>query len=371
MSIKILTVFGTRPEAAKMVPLVAVLRDCPYTKIKVAVTAQHRAQLDQVLNVFNIKPDYDLDIMQPRQTLADITIRALKGVEETIAKDKPDLVLVHGDTTTTLAASLAAYYAQVKLGHVEAGLRTYDKFQPFPEELNRRITSALADLHFAPTENAKLNLIKENISAHNIYVTGNTAIDCLASTVKAEHRFELDVLNNIDFSKRVIAMTAHRRENLGQPLAEICRAVRRLADSFQDIIIVYAVHLNPAVRETVFPVLSNHPRIHLIDPLNILDMHNLMSRSFFILTDSGGLQEEAPAMGKPVLVLRNVTERPEAVSAGTVDVIGTERENVFAASAQLLTDRDKYLKMASAKNPYGDGHASERIRDAILGAFNR
>ena len=367
--IKVLSIFGTRPEATKMAPLMMVLKDCPLIDLKIAVTAQHRTQLDQVLAIFGIAPDYDLDIMRERQTLADVTSRALKGVEDIIKKENPDLVLVHGDTTTTLAASLAAYYCRKPLGHVEAGLRTYDKYQPFPEEINRKLTSAIADLNFAPTEAAKNNLIKENTSAHTIFVTGNTAIDCLRYTISPNYTFNEPVLNSLDFSKRVLVMTAHRRENLGRPLENICRAIRRLTDDFEDVILVYAVHLNPAVRETVFPALSNHPRILLTDPLDVRDMHNLMNRSYLVLTDSGGLQEEVPSMGKPVLVLRNVTERPEALEAGTVELAGTEEDGIYKAASRLLTDTDKYNQMAQAKNPFGDGHASERIRDAILKYF--
>jgi UDP-N-acetylglucosamine 2-epimerase len=369
--IRVLSVFGTRPEAAKMAPLLAVLKESHDIESKTAVTAQHRSQLDQVLDIFGITPDYDLDIMRPRQTLADITSRALKGVEDVIKKENSDLILVHGDTTTTLAASLAAYYCQKALGHVEAGLRTYDKYQPFPEEMNRRLTGAIADLNFAPTETAKKNLIKENISAHTIYVTGNTAIDCLRFTIKPGYRFSEPVLNGLDFSKRLLVMTAHRRENLGQPLVNICNAVKRLVNDFEDVIFVYAVHLNPAVRETVFPILSGMPRVYLTDPLNIEDLHNLMNRSYMVLTDSGGLQEEVPSMGKPVLVLRNVTERPEAVEAGTAELAGVEEERIYNSARSLLTDSGKYSRMAQAKNPFGDGRASERIRDAILDYFRK
>jgi UDP-N-acetylglucosamine 2-epimerase len=363
-----MTIFGTRPEATKMAPLIKVLDACAGIESIVAVTAQHREQLDQVLDIFNIKPRYDLNIMRQRQTLADITTQALVGIERIIKEAKPHVVLVHGDTTTTLAASLAAYYNQAKLGHVEAGLRTYDKYQPFPEEINRRVTSVLADYHFAPTNAAKENLIKENILANNIHVTGNTAIDCLKYTLRAEYTFGESALNELDFCKRVIVVTAHRRENLGEPLRNICRAIRRLADRYHDIAIVYPVHLNPTVREVVFDSLANHPRIVLTDPLDIMDMHNLLDRSYLVLTDSGGLQEEVPSMGKPVLVLRNVTERPEAVAAGTVDLVGTDEERVFTAARALLDDAQRYKTMASANNPYGDGFASERIRDILLGA---
>ncbi|MDR1538986.1 MAG: UDP-N-acetylglucosamine 2-epimerase (non-hydrolyzing) [Clostridiales bacterium] len=364
--IKIMTVFGTRPEASKMGPLIKVLKQSPEVDAIVAVTAQHREQLDQTLDIFGIKPDYDLNIMKPRQTLADITSYALKGIEEIINGAKPDLVLVHGDTTTTFAASLAAHYCKTKLGHVEAGLRTYDKFQPFPEEMNRRLTSALADLHFAPTSKSKENLIKENISAQTIYVTGNTAIDCLRTTLEEGYTFSRDSLNRLDPKKKLIVMTAHRRENLGAPLENICRAAKRFIQRYPDTLLVYAVHLNPAVRETVYPILEGTDRIVLTDPLDLKDMHNLMNKSHFVLTDSGGLQEEVPSMGKPVLVLRNVTERPEAVEAGTVALAGVSEENVLNACIELMENSEKYNRMAQAKNPYGDGYASERILEAVL-----
>jgi len=367
--IKTLSVFGTRPEATKMAPLMLALQECPLIDSKIAVTAQHREQLDQVLNIFGITPDYDLDIMRPRQSLADVTSRALKGIEDIIKTENPDLVLVHGDTSTTLASSLAAYYNRKALGHVEAGLRTYDKYQPFPEEINRKVASAIADLNFAPTEHAKNNLIKENISAHTIYVTGNTAIDCVRHTLRPGYVFHEPVLNSLDFSKRVLTMTAHRRENLGRPLENICGAVRRLANDFKDIAVIYPVHLNPAVRETVFPMLSGLPNVTLTEPLDVQDLNNLMNRSYMVLTDSGGLQEEAPAMGKPVIVMRNVTERPEAVEAGTVELAGVAEDDIYNAAKRLLTDAGRYKQMASAKNPYGDGRASERIRDAILKYF--
>ncbi|MDR3239525.1 MAG: UDP-N-acetylglucosamine 2-epimerase (non-hydrolyzing) [Clostridiales bacterium] len=364
--LKVMTVFGTRPEASKMAPVIQVLRGCPSIDTQVTVTAQHREQLDQVLRIFKITPDYDLNVMRARQTLADITTAALNGLDTVLREAAPDLVLVHGDTTTTLAASLAAYYNQIPLGHVEAGLRTYDKYQPFPEEINRRLTGVLADLHFAPTTLSKENLIKENIPAQTIYVTGNTAIDCLRTTLSPNHRFTEERLNHLDFTRRVITMTAHRRENLGRPLTEICRAVKRLAEEHEDVEVVYAVHLNPAVRETVVPILGGLPRVLLTEPLDIMDMHNLMNRSYMVLTDSGGLQEEVPSMGKPVVVLRNVTERPEAVEAGTVVLAGAEEESVYAAVRELLYNEAKYRQMARAVNPFGDGRASEKILAAIL-----
>ncbi len=370
--IKVMSVFGTRPEAIKMAPLVKLLQQTPEIKSIVCVTAQHRQMLDQVLEIFDLKPDYDLDIMQAKQTLAGITTRALTGLEEVMAKEKPDLVLVHGDTSTTFAGALAAYYNQIKVGHVEAGLRTYDKYQPFPEEMNRRLTGALCDLHFAPTPLAKEHLLKENIPEADISITGNTVIDALQHTIEADYTFSEAVLNTIDYqNKRVIAMTAHRRENLGEPLEAICRAVLRLAEEFPDVEVVYAVHKNPAVQEVVYRILGGHPSIHLTEPLDLKDMHNLMSRSYFVMTDSGGLQEEVPSMGKPVLVLRNVTERPEGVEAGTLKLAGTDEETIYAMAKELLCDAAAYQAMAQAKNPFGDGQASRRIIEHILYAFGQ
>ncbi len=458
--IKVMSVFGTRPEAIKMAPLVKVLEQTEgiesivcvtaqhremldqvleifdlhpkydlnimqsrqtlagittraLTGLEEVVTAQHREMLDQVLEIFDLHPKYDLNIMQSRQTLAGITTRALTGLEEVMAEEKPDIVLVHGDTSTTFAGALAAYYNQVKVGHVEAGLRTYDKYQPdivlvhgdtsttfagalaayynqvkvghveaglrtydkyqpFPEEMNRRLTGALTDLHFAPTKLAKEHLLKENIDADGIFITGNTVIDALAHTIEENYTFHEEELNTIDFKgKRVIAMTAHRRENLGQPLENICHAVKRIVEDFPDVEVVYAVHKNPAVVEPVHRILGNNPRIHLTDPLDLKDMHNLMCRSFFVMTDSGGLQEEVPSMGKPVLVLRNVTERPEGVEAGTLKLAGTDEETIYAMAKELLTDAKVYESMAQAKNPFGDGNASKRIAAAILYAFGK
>lgn len=368
--IKVMSVFGTRPEAIKMAPLVKALEKEEKTESIVCVTAQHREMLDQVLRDFNIVPDYDLNIMKAGQTLEDITVRALTGIGDVIRKVKPDIVLVHGDTSTTFAASLAAFYNQTKIGHVEAGLRTYDKYQPFPEEMNRRLTGAMADLHFSPTETAKSNLLKENISADGIFITGNTAIDALKTTLDDNYVFTVDELNKIDYKhRRVITVTAHRRENLGEPLVNICKALRRIADDYDNVEIVYAVHKNPAVSGPVHTILGGHGRIHLMDPLDLRDMHNLMNRSFMVMTDSGGLQEEVPSMGKPVLVLRNVTERPEGVAAGTLKLAGTDLETVYSMAKQLLTDPAEYEKMAVAKNPFGDGNASERIVNAILYSF--
>lgn len=370
--IKVMSVFGTRPEAIKMAPLVKVLEQTEEIESIVCVTAQHREMLDQVLEIFDLHPQYDLNIMQSRQTLAGITTRALMGLEDVMAKEKPDIVLVHGDTSTTFAGALAAYYNQVSVGHVEAGLRTYDKYQPFPEEMNRRLTGALTDLHFAPTTLAKEHLLKENMAPESIFITGNTVIDALAHTIEESYTFHEDVLNQIDFENhRIIAMTAHRRENLGEPLENICHAVKRMVEDFPDVEVVYAVHKNPAVMEPVKAILGDHPRIHLTEPLDLKDMHNLMCRSFFVMTDSGGLQEEVPSMGKPVLVLRNVTERPEGIAAGTLKLAGTEEETIYTMAKTLLTDEAVYQSMAQAKNPFGDGNASKRIVQAILYKFQK
>jgi len=368
--IKVMSVFGTRPEAIKMAPLVKALEAEEKVESIVCVTAQHREMLDQVLQIFSLTPEYDLNIMQPFQTLAGITTRALNGLEDVIAKEKPDIVLVHGDTSTTFAGALAAYYNQVKVGHVEAGLRTYDKYQPFPEEMNRRLTGALTDLHFAPTPLAKAHLLKENISEDTIFVTGNTVIDALAHTIEEDYIFSVDELNQIDFAhRRVIAMTAHRRENLGEPLKQICRAVRRIVEDYPDVEVVYAVHKNPAVMEPVQEILGGIARVHLTEPLDLKDMHNLMARAYLVLTDSGGLQEEVPSMNKPVLVLRNVTERPEGLEAGTLKLAGNEEENVYEMTKMLLEDCDIYKSMTQAANPFGDGYASRRIIESILYHF--
>ena len=368
--ITVMTVFGTRPEAIKMAPLVKELEKCDKIKSVVCVTAQHRQMLDQVLELFKITPDYDLDIMKERQTLAGITTRALDGLDKVMAEVKPDIVLVHGDTTTTFAGSVAAFYNGAKVGHVEAGLRTYDKWSPFPEEMNRRLTGAIADLHFSPTIRNKNNLMRENVSEESIFITGNTVIDSLKTTVYDNYTFNNKELENIlNSGKRIILMTAHRRENLGEPLYNITRAVRRVADQFTDTEVIYPVHLNPAVRSVANEVLGGHDRIHLIDPLEAGDMHNAMARSYLIMTDSGGLQEEAPSLGKPVLVLRRETERPEAVEAGTVRLAGTEEDVIFQMADELLSDKAEYDKMAKAVNPYGDGNACKRIVNAILYTF--
>lgn len=368
--VKIMAVFGTRPEAIKMAPLIKELKKNDSIDCTVCVTAQHREMLDQVLEIFDIVPDYDLNIMKARQTLPEITSRALEGLYGVYNDASPDMVLVHGDTTTTFAASLAAFYAKIKVGHVEAGLRTYDKYSPYPEEMNRRLTGAAADLHFAPTARNKENLLKENIPEDTIYITGNTVIDALSTTVFPEYTFRDTFLKNFSFKgKRVILVTAHRRENLGKPMENIFIALRKLVDDIPDISLIYPVHLNPVVRETADRILGGHDRIHLIEPLNVQDMHNLMDRSTLVMTDSGGLQEEAPSLGKPVLVLRNETERPEAIKAGTVKLLGTGTENIYKEARLILEDAEEYQRMAKAVNPYGDGKASKRIHEALLYYF--
>ena len=370
--LKVMTVFGTRPEAIKMAPLVKELEKREEIESIVAVTAQHRQMLDQVLGIFDIKPDYDLDIMKDRQTLVDITSNVLKGLYQVIGEAKPDIVLVHGDTTTTFAGALAAFYQQTAVGHIEAGLRTYDKYSPFPEEMNRVLTGSLTELHFSPTVQNKENLLKEGKDASKIFITGNTVIDALKTTVRKDYEFSDETLKNLDFSKKIIVVTAHRRENLGEPLQNICRAIKRLAEEFKDEVqVVYPVHLNPAVREVAFSVLGEQDNVHLIEPVDVCELHNLMDRAYMIMTDSGGLQEEAPSLGKPVLVLRNETERPEAVAAGTVKIAGIHEEDIYAMGKTLLTDPNEYDKMAHAVNPYGDGLASKRSVDAILYHFGR
>ncbi|CAM3839272.1 UDP-N-acetylglucosamine 2-epimerase (non-hydrolyzing) [Mesobacillus thioparans] len=367
--IKVMTIFGTRPEAIKMAPLVLELQKHPeHFESIVTVTAQHRQMLDQVLNIFDITPDHDLNIMKDRQTLIDVTTRGLEGLDKVMKEVKPDIVLVHGDTTTTFVASLAAYYNQIVVGHVEAGLRTWNKYSPFPEEMNRQLTGVMADLHFAPTSKSAANLLQENKPEENIFVTGNTAIDALKTTVKDAYQHEvLDKLGN----DRLILMTAHRRENLGEPMRNMFRAIKRIVDEQKDVQVVYPVHLNPVVRELADEVLGNDPRIHLIEPLDVIDFHNFASRAYLILTDSGGVQEEAPSLGVPVLVLRDTTERPEGIEAGTLKLAGNEEQPIYDMATELLTDREAYEKMAKASNPYGDGRASERICEAIRFYFNR
>lgn len=367
--IKVMSIFGTRPEAIKMASLVKELEKREEVKSIVCVTAQHREMLDQVLNTFDIKPDYDLNIMKQGQTLADVTTRALIGLEKVIKEVKPDIVLVHGDTTTTFAGALAAFYNQVAIGHVEAGLRTDDKYSPYPEEMNRQCVDRMTDLYFAPTEISKNNLLKENISEEKIYVTGNTAIDAMSTTVDEDYVHP--DLEWIKPDERMILLTAHRRENLGEPMRHIFKAVKRIVDEFSDIKVIYPIHMNPKVREVASEVFDVCDRIRLIEPLEVFDFHNFLNKSYIILTDSGGIQEEAPSLGKPVLVLRDTTERPEGIKAGTLKLVGTDEEVIYEETKKLLTYIDEYEKMSKASNPYGDGHASERIVDAIVKYFNK
>lgn len=366
--IKVMTVFGTRPEAIKMAPLVLELQRYPeqITPV-VAVTAQHREMLDQVLGLFGIVPDHDLDIMAQGQTLFDVTGRAMQGLNTVLADEKPDIVLVHGDTTTTFAGALAAYYHQIDVGHVEAGLRTGNKYSPYPEEMNRKLTGSLADLHFAPTDTARDNLLKEATKKEGVVVTGNTVIDALLATVSEDYVFADPLLAGIDYrAKRVVLVTTHRRENLGEPMRHVYQALRDIIAEFSDVEIVFPVHRNPKVREVVEAELGGCARVHLIEPLEYQPFANLLARSHLILTDSGGIQEEAPSLGKPVLVLRDTTERPEAIAAGTVKLVGTERDVVYAETKRLLSDQREYDRMSDSSNPYGDGLASRRIVRAIL-----
>lgn len=368
--VTVMTIFGTRPEAIKMAPLALELQKRPGIRALCCVTAQHREMLDSVLEIFKLKPDYDLNIMQPRQTLSTITSKCLTGMDDVLNEAKPDLVLVHGDTSTTFAGALAAFYHQIPVGHVEAGLRTYDKWSPFPEEMNRKMVGAIADLHFCPTVANQKNLQRENIT-QGVFLTGNTVIDALQTTVVKDFAFAEDILNNLDYENRkVILVTCHRRENYGQPMTNIMTALRRIADAFPEVELVYPVHLSPVVQEAAHKYLDNHPRIHLIAPLAVDEMHNLMARCHLVMTDSGGLQDEAPALGKPVLVLRKETERPEAVEAGTVKLAGVEEEVIFSMANELLTNPAAYQAMAHAVNPYGDGQACRRIADAIEWHFD-
>ena len=362
--LKVMSVFGTRPEAIKMAPLALELQNRPEIKSLVCVTAQHREMLDSVMNCFNLSADYDLNIMGKNQTLTDVTTRALTGLEACFKEAEPDLVLVHGDTSTTFSAALAAFYAKIPVGHVEAGLRTYDRYSPYPEEMNRCLVGRLATLHFAPTTKNADNLRKEAVTG-DIFVTGNTVIDAMKYTI-GDGGFTSDELKNIDFSKRVIAMTCHRRENYGEPMQNIFSAVRDIALAHPEIEVVYPVHLSPVVRNAAHDILDGISNVNLIEPLDAMDMHRLMDKSFMVMTDSGGIQEEAPSLGKPVLVMRKETERPEAVQAGTVKLCGVEHDDIFRDAEELLTDADAYQCMAKAVNPYGDGHACERIADAIL-----
>lgn len=366
--LKVMTVFGTRPEAIKMAPVVLELIKHPDEIIPVTtVTAQHREMLDQVLNLFGIKPDHDLDIMAAGQTLFDITARAMNGLHKVLIQEKPDIVLVHGDTTTTFAGALAAYYHQTAVGHVEAGLRTCNKYSPFPEEMNRHLTGVIADLHFAPTLTSERNLLRENVAKDKIFVTGNTVIDALHHAVRHDFSFENEELKGVDFQgHRIVTVTTHRRENLGEPMRHVYKAIKALLDDFADIEVIFPVHRNPDVRAIVNEELGGIDRVHLIEPLDYEPFANLMHRSSIILTDSGGVQEEAPALGKPVLVLRDTTERPEAVAAGTVKLVGTDLETVYQEAKRLLADEAEYRKMAESCNPYGDGKAARRIVEALL-----
>lgn len=366
--IKVMTVFGTRPEAIKMAPLVLELqKQSQRFETITTVSAQHREMLDQVLDIFHIKPDYDLNIMHARQTLTDITSNVLINLDKILKEAKPDIVLVHGDTTTTFAASVAAFYNQIPIGHVEAGLRTWEKYSPYPEEMNRQMTDAMTDLYFAPTNQSKANLLKENHKEDNIYITGNTAIDALKQTVDKEYHH--DILDKISPDNKLILLTMHRRENQGEPMRRVFKVIREVVESREDVEVIYPVHLSPAVQEVAKEILGNTERIHLISPLDVVDFHNLAARSYFIMTDSGGVQEEAPSLGKPVLVLRDTTERPEGVEAGTLKLVGTESKKVKKEMEELLDNDAEYRRMAQAKNPYGDGKASERILDAIAYYF--
>lgn len=365
--IKVMTIFGTRPEAIKMAPLVKELEGRNEIESIVCVTAQHREMLDQVLTVFNIKPNYDLNIMKQGQTLSEITSRVLQGLEEVIKKEKPNIILVHGDTTTTFAGSLAAFYNQVDIGHVEAGLRTWNKYSPFPEEMNRQMVDRMTDMYFAPTEVSKKNLLQENIPEEKIYVTGNTAIDALKTTVKEDYNNE--ILNWVGKDK-LILLTAHRRENLGEPMKHIFRAVKRIVEEYPDVKVVYPIHLNPKVREIANEIFKGIDKVRLIEPLEVIDFHNFQNKSYIILTDSGGIQEEAPSLGKPVLVLRDTTERPEGIAAGTLKLVGTNEEKIYIETKKLLDNKEEYNKMSHASNPYGDGFTSKYIVDAIIEKYN-
>ena len=362
--IKVMTIFGTRPEAIKMAPLVKELESREEIESIVCVTAQHREMLDQVLETFEITPDYDLNIMKKGQTLGDVTTRALKGLEEVIKEVEPNIVLVHGDTTTTFAGALAAFYNQVDIGHVEAGLRTYDKYSPFPEEMNRQMVDCMTDMYFAPTEISKSNLLKENYDEKKIYVTGNTAIDAMATTIQKNYNHpELEWIKEND---RMILLTAHRRENLGEPMKNIFKAIRKIVNEFNDVKVIYPIHMNPKVREVANEIFEGCDKVKLIEPLEVFDFHNFQNKSYIILTDSGGIQEEAPSLGKPVLVLRDTTERPEGIKAGTLKLVGTNEETIYNETKKLLLEKEEYNKMSKASNPYGDGTASKQIVDAII-----
>ena len=361
--IKVMSIFGTRPEAIKMAPVVKELEKREEVESIVCVTAQHRQMLDQVLETFEIIPQYDLNIMKPGQTLTQITSNVLVGLEEIMQKEKPDVVLVHGDTTTTFAGAMAAFYNQISIGHVEAGLRTWDKYSPYPEEMNRQMVDCMTDFYFAPTELSKENLLNEGKDESKIYVTGNTAIDAMSTTVDKEYHHEVfDWVGN----DRMILLTAHRRENLGEPMYHIFRAIKRIVDEFDDVKVVFPIHLNPKVREIANSVLGDCDKVKMIEPLEVFDFHNFQNKSYVILSDSGGIQEEAPSLGKPVLVLRDTTERPEGIKAGTLKLAGTDEDKIYELTKQLLTDKEEYERMSKASNPYGDGHASERIVDVLV-----
>lgn len=362
---KIMTIFGTRPEAIKMAPLIKAIENDERFESIVTVTAQHRQMLDQVMDIFDLKADYDLNIMKDGQTLTDITSRVIKELDSVLVEAKPDIILVHGDTTTTFAASIAGFYHQIKIGHVEAGLRTWNKYSPFPEEMNRQLTDTLADIYFAPTVMSKSNLLKEGRPEESIFITGNTVIDAMEYTIK--QNFSNELLDNLA-GKRIILVTMHRRENLGQPMTNVFKAINRLVEKFEDVHIVFPMHKNPKVRKNAEETLSDSEQVHLIEPLDVIDFQNFSNNSYMILSDSGGVQEEAPSLGVPVLVLRDTTERPEGIEAGTLKLVGTEEDKVFEEATLLLSDKEEYEKMSQASNPYGDGNASERILDAI--AYN-
>lgn len=365
--IKVMTIFGTRPEAIKMAPLVKELESRKEIECIVCVTAQHREMLDQVLNIFNIKPKYDLNIMKAGQTLTEITSRVLTGLDEIIKEEQPNIILVHGDTTTTFAGALAAFYNQVDIGHVEAGLRTYDKYSPFPEEMNRQMVDRMTDMFFAPTEISKNNLLKEDIKEEKIYVTGNTAIDAMKYTVNDNYNHELfDWIGEDKF----ILLTAHRRENLGIPMYSIFRAIKKIVEENKNVKVIYPIHMNPKIRQIADEIIGNNDRIKIIEPLEVVDFHNFINRSYLILTDSGGIQEEAPSLGKPVLVLRNTTERPEGIEAGTLKLVGTDEETIIKETTKLLKDKEEYNKMSESSNPYGDGTTSIKITDAIIKRYS-
>lgn len=367
MKIKVMSVFGTRPEAIKMAPLIKELERRQEIDSIVCVTAQHRQMLDSVLETFSIVPDYDLDIMKQGQSLSDITSRVLYGLENVIKKESPDIVLVHGDTTTTFAGALAAFYNKVAIGHVEAGLRTNNKYSPYPEEMNRQMVDCMTDMYFAPTELSRQNLLDENIEENKIYVTGNTAIDAMSTTVKIDYYHP--ELNWIKAKDRLILLTVHRRENLGEPMKNIFKAIRRIVNEFKDVKVVYPVHLNPQIRDIAHEIFDGCDRVKLIEPLDVFDFHNFINKCYMVMSDSGGVQEEAPTLGKPVLVLRDTTERPEGINAGTLKLVGTDENNIYEQAKILLTDKKAYDAMSKASNPYGDGHSSQKIVDAIIEKF--